>query len=93
VTDAEAVWRIESARIVTALTRFTGDLGRELRGNQTFHDSGVNAGTGPVLWLSVLRRMTQTTCCVLTAACVAFLVRTIVLHGDEYDVGRVGGGQ
>ena len=26
-TDVEAVWRIESARIVAALTRFTGDFG------------------------------------------------------------------
>ena len=25
--DVEAVWRIESARIVAALTRFTGDFG------------------------------------------------------------------
>jgi len=27
ITDVEAVWRIESARIVAALTRFTGDFG------------------------------------------------------------------
>ncbi|MEU9836569.1 DUF6596 domain-containing protein [Streptosporangium sp. NPDC048047] len=27
MTDVEAVWRIESARIVAALTRFTGDFG------------------------------------------------------------------